>query len=130
MTKNDFNELRDKTESLRKFYRDHTDKKIIITETEWLKKYPYKTTPIRICTPLSLGITDLFFGGQVYRAAKVQSEPVYILANRDDMTIGILIRKEDIPELSYITLQKLATKYRLKCGPKAKKEDIVKELLT
>ena len=114
MTKDDFNHLIDQTEGLTSHYQAHTGKKIIVTELEWLKDYPYKLTKLeRVCSPLSLGITDRYFGGQVYKAAKVKDKPYYLLVNKDDVTIGLLIRNEDVADLPYADLRKLATKYKL-----------------
>lgn len=131
MTREDFEEINGKTEQLSNLYMKNTTKKIIITELEWLDNYPYKTTKLDgIVTPLSLGITDRYFGGQANKAAKVKDKPFYILANNQGITIGLLIKNDDLPKLSYNELQKLAAKYKLKCGKNAKKEDIINELLT
>jgi hypothetical protein len=131
MTREDFQELTDKTEKLSSLYMNNTDKKIIITELEWINEYPYKLTKLDgLVTPLSLGITDRYFGGQASKAAKVKDKPFYILANKLGGTVGILIKNEDLPKLSYNELQKLAIKYKLKCGSRAKKEEIIEELLT
>jgi len=131
MTKEDFEQLTGKTEQLTEYYRSNVERKIIVTELEWLKDYPYKTSKFeRVVLPDSLGITDRYFGGQVYKAAKLKEKPYYVLVNKDDISIGIFIKDEDVDKLTYQELQKLATKYKLACGPKAKKEEIVSQLLT
>ena len=131
MNKEDFEQLLGKTEELTSYYQANIEKKIIITELEWIKEYPYKTTPLeRTYPPITFGITDRYFGGQVYKMAKVKGKPYYILVNKDDVTIGLHIRNEDVPNLSYFDLQKLSAKYKLPCGNKAKKEEIVEQLLT
>jgi len=131
MRKEDAEQLIENTEKLTSYYQANINKKIIITELSWIKDYPYKFSKLEgIASPVSLGITDRYFGGQVHKAAKIKDKPYYILVDKDDTTIGLLIRDEDVPNLSYQDLQKLAIKYKLECGSKAKKEEIVDQLLT
>lgn len=128
MTENDFNELVGNTAKLEDHYQTHTSKKLILTELEWLNKYPYKTTALEgLVNPLSLGITDRYFGGQAYKAGKVKGKPYFILADKIGNTIGLLIRNEDLEQVPFQDLRKIAARFKI---PQGSAKEIIEKLLT
>ncbi len=128
MSENGFNELIVNTAKLENKYRTYTAKKLIITELEWLNKYPYKTTPLEgLVPPITLGITDRYFGGRAQKAGKVKGKPYFILADKIGNTVGLLIRDEDLEEVPYQDLRKLAAKYKI---PQGSAKEIIEKLLT
>jgi hypothetical protein len=124
-----FNELMGKVEETQTLYATNTDKKIILTDTQTLLKYPYKTTSCeRLYRIEDFGLTDRYFGGQAYKLAKVAKRPYLLIVNKFDMTIGIMIPIEWLKELTVPELKILCDKYKIEYSKEHKKDELIEML--
>lgn len=129
MTEEDFTALMEKTTKVQDTYNTNTEKKIILTDVETLRQYPYATTKLAgLYPPITFGFTDRFFGGQIQKVAKVKDKPYYLLVNKDSVSIGIYIRNEDLKEFTVPELKKLADRYKKKYSITTKKEELIDQL--
>jgi hypothetical protein len=127
---NKFEQIINKTASQSQLYEDNTAKKIILTENQWLEKYPYATTKLKgKVNPIVYGFTDAYFGGNIDSCAIVKGEPYILLVDADLKTIGIYIPNEDLDKLKLQELRDLCDKYKKKYKVDDTKARLI-ELLT
>lgn len=121
-----FNELMGKVEKTQTEYATNTAKKIILTDTETLMKYPYRTTPCERLYPIEeFGLTDRYFGGQAYKLAKVAKRPYLLIVNKWETTIGIMIPLEWLGELTTPEIKKLCDRYKIEYSNTTKKDELI-----
>lgn len=112
-------------------YNQNTEKKIIITEAEWLDNYPYKSTKLNgLYDPEQYGFHDRYMGGAVHKLAKVQGEHFLLLVDKFDNTVGIFIPEENLDKLNVDKLKWLCKKYKKSHKSDVTKADMIKLLLT
>lgn len=120
-------------------------KVIIDIRVDSLLRYPYKTSKLgRVYLPSlgandfgaesktwgDFGITDDYFGGNIYKIACLKEKPWYILVNTLDETIGIMHRFEDLEKYSKDELKELCKLQLIQLGDRDSKEVIIEKLLT
>lgn len=110
-------------------YDKFKSKKIILVDKYYLEKYNYKTAKIsRTVMPEVFGLTDRYFGGNIYRCAIMKEEPYVVLVDRFFETLGILIPHDNLDKLNIKELTELCKRYKIEIPKDSKKDDIV-ELL-
>lgn len=107
-------------------YNTQIKKKIILTETELVQKYQYKTTPLAgIRTPEFYGFTDRFFGGNVDKCAIIKDSPYILLVDKYYNTLALLLPEENIEKLTVKECQFLCKKYALTYSTEMKKSELI-----
>jgi hypothetical protein len=127
------------TERRQEVYSKLTKRKIILVQKELLEKYPFRTTKLeriygidpnaRFNIETAYGLTDRYFGGNIAKAAPVLNSPYVLLANSDDITIGILIPEQNLHLLTVEQLKDLCNLYKLEVPKDYKKQEIIELLI-
>jgi hypothetical protein len=118
-------------------------KVIIDIRVESIKPYPYKTTKLgRVYFPRvsdneygaedknwdDFGISDAYFGGNISRIASLKNKPFYIIVSKDDETLGILHRFEDLPRYEKKDLFRVCDNQKIKYTEKDTKVELIDKL--
>ena len=125
-----FNNLINRTADMAQTYDKNVKRKIIITDNEWLDRYPYATTKLRgRINPLEFGFTDLYFGGNIDSCCIVAGEPYVLLVDADLKTIGIYIPDDNLDKLKLQELKDLCDRFKKEYKADTTKAQLI-ELLT
>lgn len=126
MNEEDFNQLMDKTTKTQEVYAANVGRRIIITDTEMLKKYDYRTTRFEyLRRPEEFGFNDHYLGGNVYKVGKVANSPWHVLINRGDISIYMFMPIDRLKELTLTELKWLCDKFKIEYNLKINKSDII-----
>lgn len=106
-----------------------------------LDLYPYKTAKLdKLYFPRvnpdqedtktweDFGINDGYFGGNIHKIAGLKDKPFYIIVNRQDETLGILHRFEDLKDYSKEDLELLCDLQGIAKNPKDSKQYLIDKL--
>jgi hypothetical protein len=109
-----------------------------------VEKYPYKTAKLgRLYFPrVSEGkefseetkvwedfkVDDSFFGGNILKIAELKDKPFYIIVGKDEKTLGIIHRFEDLVKYDKKDLQDCCDNQRISYTTKDTKQDLIEKL--
>jgi hypothetical protein len=110
-------------------YDKFTEKKIILVDRVLLNENNYKTAKIaKVVFPEAFGLTDRYFGGNIFRCAIMKDSPYVILVDKFFNSLGLLLPKENLHLLTVKELVALCERYRIAVTKETKKDELI-ELL-
>lgn len=102
---------------------------LIDIRTDRIKDNDFKYARIkRLMTPTNFGMTEDFFGGNVYTVVELKDKPFYLLVNRHHQTLGLCVKLDELDRLPKEELARWAEVQGVKVNTKDTKEDIIKKL--
>lgn len=112
--------------------KNHEKRKFLIDIRKvTLEKYPYRTTRLkRLITLERFGMDETFFGGNIHTIAEVRDKPIYLLCNKDLVTLGVCVRVDELEKLTKNDLLEWAKVQRIKIKSEDTKEIIIDKLTT
>jgi len=103
----------------------HVDKDMLVQD-----KYQFRTSKNKQVYHADIyGISPNYFGGRATKVAEMKDEPYVLVVNDDDITVGLLIRKDWLDKFTYPQLYDIARGQGLKVNKSLKKNEII-EMLT
>lgn len=116
---------------------------IIDIRTESVEEYPFKTAKLgKVYFPRvgdneygaeslnwdEFKIDDSYFGGNIHKIAALKNKPYYIIVSRNDETLGILHRFEDLKKYEKKDLLKVCDNQHIIYFEKDTKADLIDKL--
>jgi hypothetical protein len=116
---------------------------IIDIRTESVEEYPFKTAKLgKVYFPRvgdneygaeslnwdEFKIDDSYFGGNIHKIAALKNKPFYIIVSRNDETLGILHRFEDLRKYEKKDLLKVCDNQHIIYFEKDTKADLIDKL--